>query len=290
MIYRADFGFHGHMTSLVEEDALRREPSLTLCTVDTFAEWSGPFSKRVFTEIAGTSAFQRIAARAAADPTVSIRTSVYVTWLEPQDFPSHRPDWHIDRIGSLHYDGGIERVDLRDPLGFSSFVLSSLFLTSSDREEDRSSPSTEFLVATFQGKSPEVWADMRAMHDDIDWAIAENPHIPVVKAGNRTIASFSPRTVHRPGMATVSGWRYLMRLGLYTTEEACSPYPDHFVFYNPVWSAATSLTSFRRAGDRETVDTPAVRSVSLMTRGGRISAAKFADENALHAGVRKASK
>jgi len=93
MIYRSDFGFHGHMTSLVEEDALRREPSLTLCTVDTFAEWSGPFSKRVFTEIAGTSAFQRIAARAAADPTVSIRTSVYVTWLEPQDFPSHRPDW-----------------------------------------------------------------------------------------------------------------------------------------------------------------------------------------------------
>lgn len=288
MIYRADFGFHGRLMAPVAEDALRQEPSLTLCTVDMFAQWSGPFSRRVFAEIAGTAAFHRIAARAQADSTVSIRISVYVVWLEPLEFPSHRPDWHIDRIGGLHQDGAIERVDLRDPLEFSSFVLSSVFLTESEREDDRGSPSTEFLLATFPGQSPELWADMREMHNDIDTALSENPEFPIVKAGNRTIASFSPRTVHRPGQATVPGWRYLMRLGLYTTEEACSPYPDHFVFYNPVWSAATRSTSFRRAGDREARSTPTVRSVSLRTRDGRIAAARFADENSLLTGQRPA--
>ncbi len=284
MIYKPDIGLHGLAEVKVDSEALRHEPSLTLCSLPVFAEWAGPVSKQVFAEIAATSAFQRLACRAARDPSVSVRISVYVVWLEAGDFPSHRPDWHIDRIGALHRQGHLELVDLRDPLSFPSFVLSSIFLTESSDALQIDSPSTEFLLATFEGTSPELWADMQAMHLDIDRWLERNPNPRVLKAGDRSVVSFSTRTVHRPGQAVMGGWRYLMRLGLYTTLEPCSPYPDHLVFFNPVWSSLTGAPSFRRVGDTHAVAEPAKRSVSLVTEEGRAAASDFLERNSFRRG------
>lgn len=281
MIYAPDVGIHGNVTSKVDAESLRHEPSLTLCTLPIFSEWAGPISKRIFTEIAATSAFQRLAARARNDVNVSIRISVYVVWLKSGDFPSQRPDWHIDRVGGLTRQGNIELVDLRDPLCFPSFILTSIFQTESSSARDVDSPSTEFLLSSFPGRSGELWADMREMHVDIDEWLAKNPNPTILKPGNRTIASFSPRTVHRPGCASANGWRYLLRLGLYTTQEPCSPYPNHMVFYNPVWNSSTRAMTFRRTGDTTSRSDPDVRSVPLDTERGRIAALRFVESNFL---------
>jgi len=181
----------------------------------------------------------------------------------------------------MRREGDVELADFRDPLGFPSFILSSIFETESKKPEDKDSPSTEFLVTTIHGKCRESWADMREMHNDIDSALARNPGIAIRKAGNRTIASFSPRTVHRPGRATAQGWRYLMRLGLYATDEPCSPYIDHMVFHNPVWNADTNLVLFRRVGHSHSTEQPQIRSVPLNAKDGQKAAAKFVEENSL---------
>ena len=61
--YQPDVSLHGRVATAVDEAALRGEPSLTLCTIPTFAQWAGPVSQRVFIELARTSAFERIAAK-----------------------------------------------------------------------------------------------------------------------------------------------------------------------------------------------------------------------------------
>lgn len=280
--YQPDVSLHGRVRTAVDDVVLRAEPSLTLCTIPTFAQWAGPVSRRVFSELARTSAFERIAARAVRDATLSVRVSVYVVWLEAGEFPSHRADWHIDRIGGLRSRDGVELVDLRDPVAFPSFLLTTIFLpaaSASDAHLD--SRSTEFLLSTFPGSSGELWADMREMHVDIDRWLADHPHPPVLKAGDRMIAGFSPRTVHRPGQAAVPGWSYLMRLGLYTATEPCSPYPDHFVFYNPVFSGPAGKMFFRRVGATELAPEPATRSVPLTTTDGMRAAHEFMRAHAL---------
>jgi hypothetical protein len=282
IIYSPDVGVHGHVTTVVDWPALSREPSLTLCSLPEFQRWGGPVSHRIFREMAATSAFERLAARARSDNTVGIRISAYVVWLEPGDYPSHRPDWHIDRVGGLKKEAGIEVVDLRDPLSFPSFILTSIFQTPSDMAGDMDSPSSEFLLASFSGQSGETWADMRDMHSDIDGWLERNPVPSVMKAGDRTIISFSPRTVHRPGCSRAAGWRYLMRLGLYTTTEPCSPYPNHMVFYNPVWNKFAGKTIFRRVGETVSSPEPGVRSVSLDTDQGVAEAYRFVRSNSLN--------
>jgi hypothetical protein len=276
--YSPDIGVHGHLTTSAGSDTLQFEPSLTLCTPDIFNMWAGPVSQSIFAELVATTAFQRIAARADSDTSMSIRISVYSVWLEAGEFPSYRPDWHIDRIGGLRKNEGIEYVDLRDTANFPSFLLASVFVPSQGHEAVIHSRSTEFMLASFGGKSGLVWADMREMHRDIDSWLATSEPPPVYKAGNRTIVSFSSRTVHRPGQADVSGWSYLLRLGLYTTLEPCSPYTDHFVFYNPVWHAPTQQARFRRCGSMETGPEPAVRSVPLASKQGAADAASFVAE------------
>ena len=280
--YCPDVGIHGLIETSVDQRSLQAEPSLTLCSPSVFAKWAGPISRSIFSELAGSTGFERIAARADRDSTLSIRISVYVVWLEEGDFPSHRPDWHIDRVGGLRKKESIELVDLRDTTEFPSFLLTSIFLPSVENGAHLDSRSSEFLLAKFRGQSSLLWADMREMHIDIDSWLAANPNPSVLKVGNRTIASFSPRTVHRPGRAATSGWSYLMRLGLYTATEPCSPYPDHMVFFNPVWNEQTRATVFRRVGSTTAETEPKVRSVALTLAHGERAARDFVREASLN--------
>lgn len=282
--YSPDVGLHGKVATPVDANSLRAEPSLTLCTIPVFARWAGPISHRVFSELIRTTGFQRIAARAHRDPTLSIRISVYAVWLEAGDFPSQRPDWHIDRIGGYRNASGAELVDLRDATSFPSFLLTSIFLPTTPADSHADSRSSEFLLSTFDGTSGELWADMMEMHLDIDGWLAANPNPPILKAGNRTIVSFSPRTVHRPGCASTSGWSYMLRLGLYTATEPCSPYPDHLVFFNPVWNESSRTTVFRRVGSTDSANVPPVRSVPLAVDWGEEAAIQFLSDQSLHPG------
>jgi hypothetical protein len=282
MLYRPDIGIHGRLSFSPQMSELEREPSLTLCALDHFGFWGGPLSQRAFREIAETSAFQRIAARADSDHKVSIRVSSYTVWLDASEVPSARPDWHIDRVGALWRHGNSELVDLRDPFGFPSYILVSCFVTPyEDYTAGLDQVSTEFLLDSFLGSSPDLWADMNDMHRDIDTAVSRGPNLLLVKAGDRMIVSFSPRTVHRPGHSAVGGWRYLLRVGLYTGEEDCSPYSDHFVFYNPAWDMNTQSVKFRRVGNMNPSGELARRSVSLLQNEGLMLAKEFVEQNNL---------
>lgn len=283
--YSSDIGLHGNITTRVGPADLQFEPSLTLCSPDVFDAWAGPVSHDVLSQVALTTGFQRIAARALVDPTVSVRISVYSVWLEPGEFPSIRPDWHIDRIGGLRKKLGIEYVDLTDNLRFASFLLTSIFLPDRDEPESIDSRSTEFLLARFEGESGVLWADMREMHNDIDSWLARAGLPRVLKAGDRAIVTFSPRTVHRAGRASVAGWSYLFRLGLYTSLEPCSPYADHMVFYNPAWHEPTGQVRFRKCGSTVHGPEPSVRSVPLISERGARDAAVFVASNRLRVGT-----
>lgn len=282
MYYEPDIGFHGNISVDLSKSAIQFEPSLTLCEISNFGYWGGLVSHQIFKQLALSSAFQRLAARAESDPNVSIRISTYTVWLEAGEVPSARPDWHIDRVGALRRKGVEELVDLRDPFKFPSYILTSFFIPA-----DNNAPgsiddvSTEFLLSSFSGSSPELWANMDHMHLDIDTAFSKGGNLRSIKAGNSMLVSFSPRTVHRPGQTTMPGWRYLMRVGLYTTLEPCSPYRDHFVFFNPAWSNVHNHVSYRKVGCKNSLAEPTRRSVPLIEAEGRNRANSFVEENDL---------
>lgn len=291
MNYAPDIGFHGAVSLDVREPHVQREPSLTLCDLTNFGYWSGFLSNNVFRQLVLTSAFQRLAARAESDSGVSIRVSTYTVWLEAGEVPSARPDWHIDRVGALRRDGAEELVDLRDPFKFPSYILTSVFVPEDPHAVGFADEvSTEFLLSPISGTSPEYWANMNHMHQDIDTAFAKNSSLRTIRAGDRMLMSFSPRTVHRPGQTSVPGWRYLMRVGLYTTLEPCSPYLDHFVFFNPAWHSVSGDVKYRTVGCKSSLQEPAKRSVSLLRSEERRQAMKFVEESALsiqgHEGIR----
>ena len=73
-----------------------------------------------------------------------------------------------------------------------------------------------------------------------------------------------------------------MRLGLYTATEPCSPYPDHMVFFNPVWNEQTRATVFRRVGSTTAETEPKVRSVALTLAHGERAARDFVREASLN--------
>jgi hypothetical protein len=282
VLYSPNFQLHCPIVTCVDAAAISAEPSLTLCSIDEFNRWSGPISRDVFAEVAATAQYQALAGRAELDPTVSIRVSVYAVWLERGDVPSQRPDWHIDRVGACRIHGEAEQSDFRDPLKFRSFILVSAFAALSPDVDDLDGPSTEFLLMSFEGKTQEYWGDNNDMHDDINHALQQSTAPTIVKAGNKMIASFCPRTVHRPGVADADGWRFLLRVGLYTALEPCSPYADHMVFYNPAFSTVTGDVRFRRVGTRDSVHVVPRRSVSLETEAGKLAAAEFIHQQSLN--------
>ena len=265
MHYQPDIGFHGSIKTEIEINDLVKEPSLTLCDLQNFGYWGGAVSHKIFREITKISAFKRIITRTHVDPEVSIRISTYTVWLDAGQVPSSRQDWHIDRVGTLHQIGVDEIVDLRDPFQFPSFMLVTAFIPEKKLDSDSlNQTSTEFLLSTISGSLPAFGIDNSKMHQEIDEALKLVDELDTVYSGNRMIVSFSPRTIHRPGKAIFPGWRYMLRIGLYTTKEKCSPYADHFINFNPVWDSFSNSVKFRKVGRKETYATPNKRSIDLL--------------------------
>jgi hypothetical protein len=122
------------------------------------------------------------------------------------------------------------------------------------------------------------------MTEDIDDAFRRNSGLRTIKVGDKMIVSFSPRTAHRPGKAIVSGWRFFLRIGLYTSGDRCSPYPSHYVFFNPAFDLKRNVVVFRMAGRKEETALFNTRSVSL--KDAAEEALSFASLNKLaHGGT-----
>jgi len=265
MLYRPDIGFHGTIESQIGENELCNEPALTLCDPVRFGYWGGNIAHRVFEEISKTSAFSRIAILAKNNSDATIRFTTHTLWLEDSQVPSARRDWHLDRVGPLLFKGNTELADLRDPFGFPSYILVSVFFPFANGSRSvRDCVSTEFVLDTFEGSSGDYLVDPRIMTKDIDNVFRTNPFLRTMKVGDRMIVSFSPRSAHRPGKAVVSGWRFFLRIGLYTHGEECSPYPNHYVFYNPSLDLKKNSVVFRKIGQKESISDCTRRSISLI--------------------------
>lgn len=273
MKYIPDIAIHSPLEIFPTDEMCQKEPSLSLCDLKHFGTWHGPISAAVFEHMARTSSFQRICARGKIDPSAEIRVSTRTVWLEAGETPE-RPEWHIDRVGSYKQEGDIDMCDYAELFSFPSFLIASFLLpTKSGKSYSLDEASTEFFLTPFEGNCNDSWSEMKRMYDDVESGVSIGTGNRTLRSGDKSLVAYSERTVHRAGIAPVSGWRYMMRLGLFSTKSPRSPNEDQFVFRNSIWDGQRSF--LRSAGRTNLNDNVSVRSVSLTQESGSQLARQF---------------
>lgn len=185
-------------------------------------------------------------------PRVSIRISTYTLWLESEQVPSSRDDWHIDRIGAISGTGQTERYDATDYTKRRSFAVMSHFMTENARQDNRfysDKISTEFVLQPSSVKLPDCWLATKEVQSRIAACMA--PGYDSIHCGLGVATAFSSRAIHRPGLASEPGWRFMIRVGAYLSNTVCSPYEDHISIYVPFCTPGAPGHGLRIVGTKE---------------------------------------
>lgn len=275
VLYRSDVAVTAGPSLDIPISRLEVEPSLTLCDLSEFDAWGGSLGHEMFKSLAQITPFQFMSIRSLNDKTLEMRVTTHAVHLKAGQTPSSRREWHLDRIGGCENRDGVEVVDLTDSTEFPTFLCYSAFLP--DQTETASQPdldaiSTQFLVAHFPGESEVQWDDAKQMSRDIDDFYSRHAKSIVVSAGDQNVAAFGPRTAHRTGVTTVPGWRFFIRVGLYSSGRNCSPYSDHLTRSNVVYDLAREQVLLVPAGTTEQTIAASQNGRSIDLKSGSIMA------------------
>ncbi len=284
MRYTGELTLHGSVRQRFSGEQCRREPSVSLLEMKQAGLWLGPISRAVLEEIAATSSFQRICARAETDEKVALRVTTRTVWLERGEVPE-RPGWHIDRVGGFELRDGEEYCDYSRVFEFPSFILVSFLSPRLPSDANLlGETSTEFVVTPLKGDCRESWSPMSRMYRDVQSALSKAEGARTLRAGDAGIVAYSERTVHRAGIARVAGWRFLLRVGLFSITGCRSPFEDHFVLWNGLWNEKLQSAYLRRVGAKTTRSECEQRSLSLRNGQGVADAGAYAKEWGLEVG------
>ena len=160
--------FYGTASS-PSADEFRSEPSLTLCSPAVFARFAGRIASRSLMFMLAVGALDETIQAVRESPRVSIRISTYTLWLESEQVPSSRDDWHIDRIGAISGTGQTERYDATDYTKRRSFAVMSHFMTENARQDNRfysDKISTEFVLQPSSVKLPDCRLATKEVQSD----------------------------------------------------------------------------------------------------------------------------
>ena len=210
--------FYGTASS-PSADEFRSEPSLTLCSPAVFARFAGRIASRSLMFMLAVGALDETIQAVRESPRVSIRISTYTLWLESEQVPSSRDDWHIDRIGAISGTGQTERYDATDYTKRRSFAVMSHFMTENARQDNRfysDKISTEFVLQPSSVKLPDCWLATKEVQSRIAACMA--PGYDSIHCGLGVATAFSSRAIHRPGLASEPGWRFMIRVGAYLSD------------------------------------------------------------------------
>jgi hypothetical protein len=232
-------------------DAAEEEPSLTLCSTRTFFQAAGPLGRAAADSVMQSSAFRRLSA--ATGPGHSIRWTSQLLWVRGGEVPAARYEWHLDRVGPGWTGADGEVADYSDNAaagdGDTPFGLVSYFWP--DDSKGPASLGTEFLLEHLEVPVEQLVDDPRTVGDAITRCVdtlRESGTVSAFESG--VLVWFGPRTLHRPPVAATSGWRFLLRVGLY--REPYSPYSDHRLCCHRLHDTRAGKPVFRPVGTQET--------------------------------------
>ncbi|MFD0686499.1 hypothetical protein [Actinomadura fibrosa] len=238
---------------------------MTLCSLDTFADHAGAVGASALDALLALGALDEVIESARADRRLIIRITVGALWLDRDQVPGTRPDWHIDRAGAIAGTGAAERYDVSDLTRRRSFALVGLLdadipgrspVPGTNGPDDTNGAggaggaagSTEFAVGPDVPPLPDGWAGSQEVARDIrTWMSTGRRWAP---CGHGNAVSFSARAVHRPAPASAPGWRMLLRVGAYQADPPMSPYVERIAAYNPFCSRTVPGFRLRPVGSR----------------------------------------
>ncbi|MGI8336664.1 hypothetical protein ACRYCC_42540 [Actinomadura scrupuli] len=224
---------------------------MSLCSLEVFRRYGGAVASMALEALLRLGALDEILLAVRSGTGLALRISTYSIWLEAGQVPSSRSDWHIDRTGGIRGAGADERYDASDTTRRRSFALTCLFAPDGDgRDRDTlDTASTEFVTRPSAIDLPDGWTTTGQVGRRIEaWRSAGCHSEP---CGNASAVSFSARAVHRPGLARVAGWRFLLRVGAYET--STSPYQDHVTVCNPFCTRSEPGFLLRPVGGKDPV-------------------------------------